>query len=164
MAVTFICALYVSLLCLGSTTYAADPPPEVKLAKGSEVILVDEMSSRESRFLRYDQGILLVEHFASGRFEKESVSLQELSELRVVKRHRSAAYPIAGGLMLGGIGAAVGAGAFSDGSSGTSDSETADMRGLAAMGLGLLGFVVGFVTGAEIAPETYSETVIWSRN
>ena len=38
------------------------------------------------------------------------------------------------------------------------------MRGYAAIGLGLLGFVVGFVTGAEIAPETHSETVIWSRN
>ena len=164
MAITINCALYGSLLCLGTPAFAAELPSEVNLPKGSEVILVDEMSSRESRFLRYDDGILLVEHFASGRFEKETVSLQELSELRVVKRHRSAAYPVAGGLMLGGLGAAVGAGAFSDGSSGTSDSETADMRGLAAMGLGLLGFVVGFVTGAEIAPETRSEEIVWSRN
>ena len=143
----------------------SEPPVTTKLSPGTELILVDASStSRSARFVRAEEGMLRLRTFDSSkdRFREEEIPLQDLSELRIVERHRSALYPIVGSLLLGGVGAVVGYNLGDDGHYG-GDVEEEDTRGVAALGLGLAGFAVGFIGGAILAPETRTETIVWKQ-
>lgn len=152
---------------LSTPSFAADPTFTSKLPRDSELVLLNgEEVYRTGRFIRSQDTSLLLKTFDSGkdRFQEEKIALDQITQIRWLQHHRSAAYPIGLSLLMGGLGAFLGYNSGDDGGLHGGDVSGIDQRGQAAFILGLTGFAIGFVLGAVIAPETHSEKTVWTRN
>ena len=153
-----------------AASFASQPQERIamleSIAVPTDELLIVKASgdSLSGKFVRcdHDNRLLLIQTFDAGRsrFQSQEIRVDGIRELIVIKERRSAAYPLLGSALLGGLGAAIGYSAGDDGVGG-GDVLGEDTRGVTALGFGIAGAATGFVLGAILAPESTTRQVLW---